>query len=102
MISDREFHFAIYRSCGNPVLADFVCDLYAHLMEQRRKAIALPGAIARSVGDHAAILAALRARDAERVGSAFEVHIDRIFTTTRAVLRAGRSPAKTKVKRRAS
>lgn len=91
LISDREFHFAIYRSCDNPVLSDFVCDLYAHMMEQRRKAVAQPGAIKRSLDDHVVILASLRAHDGEQARRAFEIHIDRIFSTTRDVLRADRS-----------
>ena len=88
LISDREFHFAIYSSCDNPVLSDFVCDLYAHMMEQRRKAVAQPGAIKRSLDDHIAIVASLRAHDGEQARRAFETHIDRIFSTTRDVLRA--------------
>ena len=67
LISDREFHLAIYQACGNPVLADFVSDLYAYFMEHRRKAVSRPGAILRSVRDHEAILAALEARDPARV-----------------------------------
>lgn len=89
LISDREFHLAIYRASGNPVLADFVGDLYAYMMEHRRKAVSQPGAIMKSCEDHVAIVAALRAHDADATVRAFEVHLDRIYATTRSVLDAG-------------
>jgi DNA-binding FadR family transcriptional regulator len=88
LISDREFHLAIYRACGNPVLADFVGDLYAYMMEHRREAVSRPGAILKSLRDHEVIVAALRARDPKGVVSAFERHIKRIYTTTIAVMGA--------------
>jgi len=94
LISDREFHLAIYRSCGNPVLADFVGDLYAYMLDHRRKAVSRPGAIQKSYEDHVAIVAALRARDADAVVAAFEVHLDRIYTTTHSILKSGSAGAR--------
>jgi DNA-binding FadR family transcriptional regulator len=88
LISDREFHLAIYRSCGNPVLADFVSDLYAYMMEFRREAVSHPGAILKSLRDHAKILAGLRAHDRKSVVAAFERHIKRIYSTTVAIIAA--------------
>jgi DNA-binding FadR family transcriptional regulator len=100
LISDREFHLAIYRSCGNPVLADFVGDLYGYMLEHRRKAVSRPGAIQKSYDDHVAIVAGLRARNPDAVVAAFEIHLDRIYTTTHSVLKTGsagaRSPFVTK------
>ncbi|SME90333.1 transcriptional regulator, GntR family [Tistlia consotensis] len=95
LICDREFHLAIYRSCGNPVLGDFVGDLYAYMMEHRRKAVSRPGAILKSYGDHQKILAALQAHDPEAVVAAFDLHLDRIYTTTLSILdeEADLSPA---------
>jgi DNA-binding FadR family transcriptional regulator len=87
LISDREFHLAIYRACGNPVLGDFVSDLYAYMMEYRRAAVSQPGAILRSRNDHARIVAALRARDPDAVVGAFERHVKRIYTTTVAIMK---------------
>jgi DNA-binding FadR family transcriptional regulator len=86
LISDREFHLTIYGRCGNPVLADFVGDLYSYMMEHRRKAVSRPEAIRQSVADHAAILAGLEAEDPDEVARAFEVHIERIYRTTRTVM----------------
>jgi DNA-binding FadR family transcriptional regulator len=88
LISDREFHTTIYASCGNPVLADFVSDLYSYLMEHRRKAVSRPGAIRQSVLDHEAILAALEAGDPDAAVAAFAVHINRIHQTTRSIMAA--------------
>jgi DNA-binding FadR family transcriptional regulator len=86
LICDREFHVAIYRACGNDLLADFVIDLYLYAMPHRRKAVSRPGAIALSCDDHAAILTGLGAHDAEAVVAAFGTHLDRIYATTRSIL----------------
>ena len=82
LICDREFHITIYRSSGNPLLADFVTDLYAYMLDYRRVAVSQPGAIEKSYRDHVAIFAALRARDPDAVTEAFGRHIDRIYATT--------------------
>jgi DNA-binding FadR family transcriptional regulator len=82
LICDREFHLAIYRSAGNPLLADFVIDLYTFMLDHRRVAVSQAGAIERSYSDHVAIYDALRARDPEAVVEAFGRHIDRIYATT--------------------
>lgn len=86
LISDREFHLAIYRACGNAVLANFVSDLYGYMMEERRRAVSRPGAIRQSTEDHRAIVAALRAHDPDATVAAFDRHLDRIYRTTRSVL----------------
>jgi DNA-binding FadR family transcriptional regulator len=88
LICDREFHFAIYRCSANPLLSDFVMGLYTYLMEQRRTAMSQAGAILQSYRDHTEIMAALRARDAASVVAAFDRHLDRIYTSTRAILDA--------------
>lgn len=88
LICDREFHFAIYRCAANPLLSDFVMGLYSYLMEQRRTAMSQAGAILRSYKDHTEIMAGLRARDAAAVVAGFDRHLDRIYTTTRAILDA--------------
>lgn len=93
LISDREFHLAIYRACGNPALADFVSDLYAHMMEIRRRAVAQDQAVARSVADHEAILNGLARHDEAAVVAAFDVHLDRIYQTTRHVIEGGKPPS---------
>jgi DNA-binding FadR family transcriptional regulator len=90
LISDREFHVAIYRSSQNALLCDFVIDLYTYMLEQRRDAVSQPGAIRRSYEDHQEIVLALRAHDAAATAAAFSRHIERIYVTTRSVLKARR------------
>ncbi|WP_294640887.1 FadR/GntR family transcriptional regulator [uncultured Aureimonas sp.] len=86
LVLDREFHLAIYRRCANPVLAEFVGDLFGYMMQQRHRAVSEPGAIARSHGDHAEILRALEGRDRDATVRAFGVHIQRIYDTTLRVM----------------
>ena len=86
LICDREFHLAIYRCAGNPLLADFVIDLYTFMLDHRRVAVSQPGAIEASYRDHVAIYEALRARNPEAVVEAFGRHIDRIYATTVQIL----------------
>jgi DNA-binding FadR family transcriptional regulator len=89
LICDREFHVAIYRACGNPLLADFVTDLYTYMMDYRRNAMSQPGAIKASYADHVAIAEALERHDRDAVIAAFRHHLTRIYETTRALLSAG-------------
>jgi DNA-binding FadR family transcriptional regulator len=86
LICDREFHLAIYRCASNPLLADFVIDLYTFMLDHRRVAVSQPGAIEESFRDHVAIYQALRARNPEAVVEAFGRHIDRIYATTVQIL----------------
>ncbi|MBP2550817.1 DNA-binding FadR family transcriptional regulator [Neorhizobium galegae] len=92
LICDREFHLAIYRACGNPLLIDFVTDLYGYLMDHRRHAMAQPGAIESSYADHADILDALKRRDRAGVTEAFRQHLTRIYDTTKAMAAEERRP----------
>jgi len=87
LICDREFHLAIYRSAGNPLLTDFVIDLYTYMLDHRRAAMSRPGAIEKSYEDHLAIMNALRSRDADATVAAFGRHIDRIYATTLSILK---------------
>jgi DNA-binding FadR family transcriptional regulator len=89
LILDREFHLSIYRAALNPLLADITIDLYGYVLENRRRAVSQPGAIARSLQDHVAIVAALRAHDAAAVVAAFDHHLNRIYLTTRMQLDKG-------------
>ncbi|QRM56979.1 FadR/GntR family transcriptional regulator [Sinorhizobium sp. BG8] len=97
LICDREFHLAIYRACGNPLLSDFVTDLYTYMMDHRRSAMSRPGAIAASYRDHSEIVDSLRRRDREAVVAAFRHHLMRIYETTRELLAEdGQNRAKVK------
>ena len=93
LISDREFHVTVYQSSGNALLADIATDLYAYMMEQRRRVVAQPGAIKRSHREHQAIVAALRLRNPEAAVAAFTTHTERIHVTTRSALEVTRQSA---------
>ncbi len=95
LICDREFHLTIYRSSGNPLLADFVTDLYTFMLDHRRIAVSQPGAIEKSYLDHVAIFEALSARDPQAATDAFGRHIDRIYATTVDILPDKPKPKKT-------
>jgi DNA-binding FadR family transcriptional regulator len=86
LICDREFHAAIYRASSNRLLADFCTDLHTYMMEYRRKAMSLPGAIAVSYSDHVAIMEVLRSRDPVAAAEVFAVHAGRIYTTTQILM----------------
>jgi DNA-binding FadR family transcriptional regulator len=92
LISDREFHLVVYRASGNALLADFASDLYAFMLNYRREAVARPGAIAISIQDHEAIVAALQAHDPGAAAAAVARHTERIYQTTRSVLGASPPP----------
>lgn len=87
LIFDREFHSAIYHAADNKLLADMVTDLYAYMMEYRRSAMSLPGAIDASRADHRAIVKALRTGDKDVVVAAFDRHLQRIYRSTKTLLR---------------
>ncbi|MDO1582960.1 FadR/GntR family transcriptional regulator [Rhizobium oryzicola] len=91
LMCDREFHLTIYRACGNPLLTDFVIDLYGYLMAHRRHAMAVPGAMDNSYEDHVAIVEALRRRDKPAVVEAFRQHLTRIYDTTLAMRQRART-----------
>src|SRR5580698_9312998 len=95
LICDREFHLTIYRSCGNPLLADFVADLYTFMLDHRRIAVSQPGAIEKSYLDHVAIFKALSAHDPQAATDAIGRHIDRIYATTVEILADKPKPKKT-------
>jgi DNA-binding FadR family transcriptional regulator len=85
-ISDQEFHSLLYRSCGNELLADVVSDFYGYALEFRRLALQRKGAIARSVAEHAGIVAALRTGKPEAAVAAMQKHLDHVHRSTRDVM----------------
>jgi DNA-binding FadR family transcriptional regulator len=85
-ISDREFHSTMYNACGNPLLTDFVSDLYDYALDFRRQALQRSGTIAQSVQDHERIVAALSTGDAQKAEQALAAHLDHIHRTTQAVM----------------
>ncbi|ACB95700.1 FadR/GntR family transcriptional regulator [Beijerinckia indica] len=89
LIYDREFHLAIYHSASNPLLADFVTDLYTYMLDRRRVAMSKPDAMNQSYEDHAAIVEALRSHDPEATSLVFDRHINRIYATSKKLMGSG-------------
>ncbi len=81
-ISDREFHTALYRACGNTLLVDVVSDFYDYALEYRRRALQRPGAIAHSVAEHRGIVEALKTRKPEAAVAAAQKHLEQVRRTT--------------------
>ncbi|MER3455578.1 MAG: hypothetical protein C4303_01220 [candidate division GAL15 bacterium] len=80
---DREFHVRLAECAGNPPLAFFSTLLQgirdeATWGELKRKDLAQPGHREAYVEDHAAILAALRARNAEEARDRMRLHLLRV------------------------
>ena len=85
-ISDQEFHQALYRACGNDLLAGVVFDFYGYALEYRRLALKRKDAIAQSVAEHQRIIDALRTRDPDAAVAAMRQHLEQVHRTTRAVM----------------
>ncbi|MBT2404039.1 MULTISPECIES: GntR family transcriptional regulator [unclassified Streptomyces] len=88
MAADRGFHAEIVRSAGNQIL----CRLYDQLRDrQLRMGVALlhahPDRIERSLAEHAEILDALRAGDAETAAAAVRAHVGRVEALVRGAAR---------------
>jgi DNA-binding FadR family transcriptional regulator len=81
-ISDRVFHTTLYGACGNALLVDVVSDFYDYALEFRRRALQRPGAIAHSVAEHRAIVAALKTRKPEAAVAAAQKHLEQVRKTT--------------------
>ncbi|MFB7052799.1 GntR family transcriptional regulator [Streptomyces vinaceus] len=84
MAADRGFHAEIVRSAGNAIL----CRLYDQLRDrQLRMGVALlhahPERVERSLAEHAEILDALRAGDAETAAAAVRGHVGRVESLVR-------------------
>lgn len=86
-VLDLEFHTALNRAAGNPLLAAIADTLYAFAMDHRRIATETPGVTLASARDHAAIADAIAAGDAEAAARHMSEHIERIARTTRAAMR---------------
>jgi len=79
-ISDREFHLAIYEVAGNPVLAAFAAQAYAHAYAHRRDLMRNHDGIRLAVADHQRILEALDMGEPEAAAQAMLGHIDMIWS----------------------
>lgn len=72
---NTRLHEVIYRGARNDYLEKSVKDMRARLRIYRRYPFQRPGRMAQSHADHGAILAAIRAGDADAAGAAMEEHM---------------------------
>ncbi|MFB7708444.1 GntR family transcriptional regulator [Streptomyces sp. NPDC056105] len=70
---DQEFHDALARAAGRPLLADAVTRLHAHLHLFRLTSA--PGAAGTTIDEHEQILEALVRRNPERAAEAMAAHL---------------------------
>ncbi len=84
-ISDREFHAAIFAAAGNPVLASFASQAYAHAYAHRRDLMKNHDGIRLAVADHERVLSALHAGSPDAAEEAMRGHIDMIASLLKGV-----------------
>lgn len=81
---DREFHRAIVRSAGNPILADFYESLRDRQLRMGLLAIAASEARSGTVlAEHTAIVQAVRLGDPERAAAAMALHLSNTLIALR-------------------
>ncbi|MBL0375401.1 GntR family transcriptional regulator [Rhizobium sp. KVB221] len=81
---DREFHRAIVRSAGNPILTDFYESLRDRQLRMGLLAIAASEARSSTVlAEHAAIVQAVRLGDPERAAAAMALHLSNTLVALR-------------------
>ncbi len=94
--ANQQFHFAIYRACGNPRLVRAIEGVWRGLPPLAP--LLLPEQLQRSVRDHAEILRQLQARSARGAAAALRRHIgaagDALARHLREQEASGRSPVR--------
>ena len=88
--ANRRFHFAIFDAAGLPRLSRLLRQLWEATDAYRALYFQAVGNRDRVGREHAAILAALRARDAERVIGLHDEHREHSVAAVRALLEAAR------------
>jgi DNA-binding GntR family transcriptional regulator len=73
--ANQEFHRALLDLAGNRWLAQVIHDLRRVLRLTRHHSLLARGRVQESLAEHRAILAAIRARDAERAGDLMRAHL---------------------------
>lgn len=88
---DIEFHVAIAKAGKNRLLYDLLSDLHSYLAESRYLALSPSDRPLRSAREHAAIVEAIRARNAAAARAATAAHISSVLAVVGKV--AGKAPA---------
>ena len=82
--SDRDFHRAIVKAAGNPVLAAFYESLRDRQVRMGVHAISVGSRVDEVLAEHRAIAQAIRASDAKQAVTAVGEHLARTLTALRA------------------
>ena len=72
---DSKFHELLYESCGSKILGHLLRDYHQYVHSLRKITLAEPDRAEHSNAEHAAILEAIRERDADRAESLAHEHI---------------------------
>jgi GntR family transcriptional repressor for pyruvate dehydrogenase complex len=91
-ILDSRFHARLSTTAGNVVLERIAYGLYNMGLDIRRRATQSLALIRQSTGDHARIVEAIVAHDAERAAAEMAIHLDHIEETTRVAMATETSP----------
>jgi GntR family transcriptional repressor for pyruvate dehydrogenase complex len=75
---DLELHSAIVSAARNPLLGSLIDSLSGLSEKTRARTVRLPGVARQTLDDHAAIVAALRARDPQLAHQAMAGHLTRV------------------------
>lgn len=73
---NQEFHEAVYEASCNGFLADQTRRLRNQVAAYRRRVTRMPSRIAATLTEHAAVIEAIRAHDAERAHTAMRDHVN--------------------------
>jgi DNA-binding GntR family transcriptional regulator len=77
--ADEMFHSAIADVAGYPGIWTLILQVKVHVDRYRRLTLPQRGRIARTIGEHEAILAAIEARDPTGARMAMEAHLERLL-----------------------
>ncbi|HEY9388517.1 MAG TPA: FadR/GntR family transcriptional regulator [Mycobacteriales bacterium] len=72
---DAQFHQALTRAAGNPLLAQLMGSLHEHIRHSREASLSRPGRPALSRDSHQRILAAVTAQDPDAAAAAMREHL---------------------------
>lgn len=97
---NEQFHHALYAACGNDFLADQARQLHRRLRPYRRLQLRVPGRLAASFAEHAAVVEAVLRRDREAAAARVRAHVtvqgERFATLVAELRRTATAPADTR------
>lgn len=85
--ADNEFHRALARGSGNPLVLALMDSIVDLLSDQRKMVFAVPGGPERGQTHHRAVFDAIVARDPEAARSGMRAHMEQVREDTRMAVR---------------